>query len=252
MPDSVIAIQLYTLRDFLKSPPQIAATLSRLGKIGYRAVELAGLGPIDPQELARILQDQGMTVCGAHVPIERLKSEPNRVIDENKLWNCHYIAVPGFWPKQADEFVAFATDYNHLAAQFEPAGFRLGYHNHSHEMVRHNGRTILSMLTEKLNPSLWFEIDTYWIVHGGGDPIQWIDGLHGRVPCVHLKDMSIDAQGHQHMAEIGEGNLNFPGILAACRGAGTQWYVVEQDICLGDPFESVAISLRNLKAMGID
>ena len=55
----------------------------------------------------------------------------------------------------------------------------------------------------------------------------------------------------QVMAEVGEGNLNWPRILSAAAEAGVEWYIVEQDICQRDPFESLAISLRNLKAMGL-
>jgi sugar phosphate isomerase/epimerase len=54
------------------------------------------------------------------------------------------------------------------------------------------------------------------------------------------------------MAEVGEGNLNWPAILTACREAGVRWYLVEQDVCRRDPFESLGISLRNLKTMGIE
>ena len=73
----------------------------------------------------------------------------------------------------------------------------------------------------------------------------------GRIPCVHLKDMIIKHQPRSAMAECGEGNLNWPAILQACKTAGVEWYIVEQDICHRDPFESLAISLRNLKAMGL-
>jgi sugar phosphate isomerase/epimerase len=68
---------------------------------------------------------------------------------------------------------------------------------------------------------------------------------------VHLKDMAITPQREQLMAEIGEGNLNWAGILPACKAAGVEWYIIEQDICQRDPFESLSISLRNLKAMGV-
>ncbi|MEJ7653752.1 MAG: hypothetical protein WKH64_10665 [Chloroflexia bacterium] len=53
------------------------------------------------------------------------------------------------------------------------------------------------------------------------------------------------------MAEVGEGNMNFAAILEACRSAGVEWYIVEQDHCERDPFESLAISLRNLREMGL-
>jgi sugar phosphate isomerase/epimerase len=244
-----VAVQLYTLRDHLKTSGQIAASLARVRKIGYQAVELAGLGSIAPAELVRILDGEGLTVCGSHVPMEAIQSDPQRVIAEAKRWKCPNVAVPGCWGKSLAEFALFAATLNTAAEKFAAAGLRLGYHNHSHELVKHNGHRPLDLLMETLSPRAWFEIDTYWITHGGGDPIDWIKRAAGRLPCVHLKDMGIDESGKQFMAEIGEGNLNFPGIIAAGREAGADWLVVEQDICQRDPFESVAMSLRNLSSI---
>ena len=252
MAQSSLAIQLYTLRDHLKTPADITATLQRVRKIGYHAIELAGLGKIDPHELSAIIEGEGLTVCGSHVPIESLKANPQNVIEDHQLWRCPQIAVPGFWPKHPGDFHGFTLEFNDFVASLTAAGIRLGYHNHSHELVKHHRRTILATLIEQTDPRAWFEIDTYWIAHGGGDPIQWIGKVAGRIPCVHLKDMAIDEKRVQHMAEVGEGNLNFYGILDACRKAGVQWHVVEQDICQRDPFESIAISLNNLHEIGLE
>ena len=53
------------------------------------------------------------------------------------------------------------------------------------------------------------------------------------------------------MAEIGEGNLDWPSILTAAQAGGVEWLLVEQDSCYDrSPFDSLAISFRNLKAMG--
>ena len=71
------------------------------------------------------------------------------------------------------------------------------------------------------------------------------------MPVVHLKDMVIQGRREQVMAEVGEGNLNWPAILDACREANVEWYAIEQDICQRDPFESLAISYKNLRAMGL-
>jgi len=241
-----IALQLYTLRDFLKTPAQIAETLKKVRKIGYTAVELAGFGPIEPKELAAILDGEGLTCCGAHVPMEKLKTDFQRVSADHLLWKCQTLAVPGCWGKTLADFESFAADLNSLAPKCSAAGLPLGYHNHSHELVRYDGRTPFSVLLEKTSPNVWFEIDTYWLAHGGADPIDWISKVSGRIPCVHLKDMAIGADGKQFMAEIGEGNLNWPGILSACAKSGTRWLVVEQDVCRRDPLESIAISYRNL------
>ena len=95
------------------------------------------------------------------------------------------------------------------------------------------------------------EIDTYWITHGGGDPAAWIEKCAGRIPCVHLKDMGMAADGKQQMREIGEGNLNWPRFLESWKTAGVRWHIIEQDDCNGaDPFECVERSLKNLQAMG--
>ena len=74
----------------------------------------------------------------------------------------------------------------------------------------------------------------------------------GREPLVHLKDMVITAEREQLFGEIAEGNLNWPAILDACKEAGVEWYIIEQDHCLRDPFESLGISLKNVQAMGLE
>jgi sugar phosphate isomerase/epimerase len=106
-------------------------------------------------------------------------------------------------------------------------------------------------LYEDSDPEYFYsEIDTYWIVHGGGDPAEWIRSLKDRASIVHFKDMTMKGNT-QIMAEVGEGNLNWSAIISACQQAGTDWYIVEQDTCQRDPFDSLAISLSNLKQMGI-
>lgn len=256
---SQIAAQLYTLRAFCKTPDDIARTLARVKQIGYDAVQLSALGPIDPAELARLLRNEGLTCVATHTSLEAMKNETARVIDEHKLWGCGLTAIGGFFPK-AEEFglplwEKFIADYNALARQFAAGGVSIGYHNHSHELARVDpspgGKTAMNLLLEKLDPSVWMEIDTYWIAHGGGDPAAYIRRCKGRIPAVHLKDMGIKPDRTQYMMEVGEGNLEWPTILAACKEAGVKWYIVEQDTCYRDPFESLALSLRNLRAMGV-
>ncbi len=251
---SQLAAQLYTLRDFTKTPADIAVTLKRVKQIGYDAVQCSGMGEIDPHELASILKGEGLTCCATHVSLERMKAEPQAVIDEHHLWDCKYTAVGGFFPKspQASDWHGFARDFNVVSSTFKGSGIEIGYHNHSHELARFDGKTALKILLDAFDKSVSWELDTYWIAHGGGDPIAWINNVKGRMPCVHLKDMAITPERDQLMAEVGEGNLNWPGILQACRNAGVQWYIVEQDVCQRDQFESLEISLKNLRAMGVN
>jgi len=251
---SQIAAQMYTLREFTKTPADIASTLKRVKKIGYDAVQMSGAGPIDSKELDKIYKDEGLVCAATHIPLDRMRDETAKVIEDHAIWGCKYTAIGGLFQKTfvTQDWLDFAKKFNDVAKKFEGSPLKIGYHNHSHELARFDGKTALHILLEKLDPAVWFEIDTYWIAHGGADPIQWIEKVAGRIPCVHLKDMAITPQREQLMAEIGEGNLNWAGILPACKRAGVEWYIIEQDICQRDPFESLEISLKNLRAMGLE
>jgi sugar phosphate isomerase/epimerase len=253
----MIAAQLYTLREFTKTPADIATTMKRVKKLGYDAVQCSALGPIDAKELAKIMSNEGLACVATHQQIARLENEPARVIEEHALWGCKYTAVGGFFQTEAvtQDWIDWATKYNAIAKKFAGSNLAIGYHNHSHELSSYddkNGKskTGLQLLMETFDAPVWMEIDTYWIAHGGGDPAAWITKCKGRIPCVHLKDMRIKLNREQYMAEVGEGNLNWPAILQACKSAGVEHLLVEQDVCYRDPFESLEISRKNLKAMG--
>jgi sugar phosphate isomerase/epimerase len=248
----MIAAQLYTLRDFTKTPADIAKTLARVKEIGYNGVQCSALGPIEPKELAKILKDNDLACVATHVKLDDLEKEPQRIIDEHALWGCKYTAIGGFFAKEAtaQTWIDFANRYNAIAKKFVGSGLSIGYHNHSHELAHFDGKPAFQILLEHFDRAVWIEIDTYWITHGGGDPTQWIGKVAGRIPCIHLKDMAIKLDRTQFMAEVGEGNLNWDAILVACKAAGLEHLIVEQDICYRDPFESLEISLRNLKRMG--
>jgi sugar phosphate isomerase/epimerase len=151
-----------------------------------------------------------------------------------------------------DAFKRFAQEATEIGKALAEAGLTFSYHNHSFEFVRFGDRTGLDVIYEESDPEyLQAEIDTYWVQHGGGDPIAWIRKMKDRMPVIHFKDMVI-YEGEQTMAEIGEGNLNWPGILEACKDANVEWYAIEQDRCMGDPFDSLRISYDNLRGMGVE
>ena len=252
MTRSKLAATLYTLRAYTKAPWDITRTLKKVRSIGYESVQLSGLGPIDPSELKTILDGEGLSVCATHVSYERLEKELDVVVEEHRLWGCRHIAI-GSLPeayREDDGFSRFAKESHEVSGQLKKAGMTFSYHNHNWELERIDGRTGLDILVEESDPSLYFEIDTYWIQAGGGDPASWIRRVKDRAPLVHLKDMTV-SERKPVMAEVGEGNLNWDGILEACRESNVEWYIVEQDWCERDPFESIAISLRNLKELGL-
>lgn len=245
---ALIAAQLYTLREFTKTPQDIATTMQRVKAMGYDGVQLSALGPIDPKELARILQGEGLAAAATHVSWDRLTNDLPALIDEHHLWGCRHVAIggmPGEY-RSGEGFVRFAKDGSAVAKKLADADLTFSYHNHSFELEKFDGKTGLELLYDNSDPALLAEIDTYWIQHGGGDPVDWCTRVAGRMAIVHFKDMGV-FDGAQAMAEVGEGNLNWPRIIAACRKTGVEWYAVEQDVCRRDPFESLAISLRNLR-----
>ena len=259
---TTIAAQLYTVREFTKTPADIAKTIKRIKNIGYDAVQLSALGEIDTTELARILDGEGVTCCATHEPWETVRDSPDDVIQRHRILNCHYTALGGIPRTYQTEagYRAFATEATHAARRLRAGGITWAYHHHSFEFEKFNRRTAMDILYSDSDPAVFnAEIDTYWIQHGGADPAAWIRRLKARVPLVHLKDMVVAQDPAnaptrttmQLMAEVGEGNLNWPAILEACRDAGVVWHIVEQDYCQRDPFESLAISLTNLHAMGL-
>ena len=123
---TTIAAQMYTLREFTKTPADIAATLRRVKKMGYDAVQLSALGKIDPKELAGILRGEGLVCCATHVSLERMRDETAQVIEEHNLWGCKYTAIGGFFPKnpQPADWPEFARAFNAAAEKFRGSGIQ--------------------------------------------------------------------------------------------------------------------------------
>lgn len=246
-----VAVQLFTLRDYLKTPADIATTLKKVRAIGYQAVQISGMGPIDEADLVRILDGEGLTCCATHEPGNVILEETGKVIERLQKLGCHYTAYP--YPAGIDfqdpaHVEGLARKLDAAGAAMTRAGQVLTYHNHGHEFVCYREETVLDFLYAATDPRhLQGEIDTYWVQAGGGDPVAWCRKLKNRLPLLHLKDYGCGPGGKPFFAEIGRGNLNWPEIIAAADESGCQWFIVEQDICPGDPFESLAISFRYLQ-----
>lgn len=249
-----IAAQLYTLRDFLKTPEDIENSLKKVKEIGYDAVQVSGMGSIDPEDLKRIVDREGLTICATHIAFDRLKDDIDRVIEEHQLWDCKYVglgAMPEEYRKNKDGFLQFIREASIIASKLKENGLQFIYHNHNFEFTTYEDQTGMEILLENTDPGTFnFEIDTYWVQAGGGDPAQWIRNVAGRMEVVHFKDMTVSGWD-SIMAEVGEGNLNWERIIQACKDIGVLWVCVEQDICQRDPFESLAISLKNLQELGV-
>lgn len=250
----IVGAQLYTCRDYAKTIPEISETLRKVAEIGYTAVQVSGFGPVDSKELAKVLSDSGLTVAGTHVGWDRFLTDIDALIEEHREWGCRHPAIGGLPGEYFSEegLTRFLDEVQEVGARLGAAGMDFSYHNHHHELTRYSGRTWLDRLYSDSDPAcVKAEIDTYWIQAGGGDPVQWIRRCAGREPLLHLKDMAMGPDKKARMAEIGEGNLNWPAILQAAEEGGVEYLLVEQDECYErTPFESLAISYEHLKEWG--
>ncbi len=252
MPRLPIALQMYTLRDAVAE--DFPGTLARVADIGYTHVELAGYGGFTARDLKQGLTNLGLKVAGSHVGLNVLEGDLSRVIDYNREIGNRYIVCPSLPAERrqnADGYRQIADALNRAGATLKEAGLQLAYHNHAFEFERmEGGAYAYDILLGAADPDLVkIELDTYWVKKGGEEPAEYMRKYAGRIPLIHLKDMT--PGDNPTFAEVGEGTMDLAAIFEATEAAGGEYYIVEQDVCQRPPLESVRISYENLQKMGI-
>ena len=249
--------QLYTIRAYTQNEKDFARSMKRIAQTGYRTVQISAVGKdIRPERIREICDENGLEIVLTHSDVNRILYDTDRLIAEHDVMGCRYIGI-GAMPDRyrAPEWLAhFAEDFREPARKIADAGKLLMYHNHNFEFRRIQAegeaqeKRIIEYLCDWFGPrELGFTLDTYWAA--GADVCQWIGLLADRIPCVHLKDMAVGAEGAM-MAPVMEGNLNFGAILKALEGTSCEYLLVEQDICQGSPFDCLKQSYDNLAAAG--
>jgi sugar phosphate isomerase/epimerase len=247
-----IAAQLYTVREFCNSAPALAETAKKLRKIGYEAAQVSGVSAeIPPEEIRRILADEGIKICATHENGDLIRNNPLAVVERLKTLGVVHTAYPfpaGVDFTDAAAVKAMVSDLDAAGAVLRENGCTLSYHNHAIEFSRIGNEVLMDYIARATSPeNLKFELDTYWVQFGGGDPVAWCHKAAGRLPILHCKDYGYGTDNKAFFAEIGYGNLDFVAIVAAADAAGTEWFVVEQDTCPGDPFVSLEKSYRTMR-----
>lgn len=245
-----LALQLYTLRD--DTARDFAGTLKKVAEMGYAGVELAGTGGLSAPELRGALDDNNLRVCGSHVGIDAMENDIAQVVSENLALGNRYVVVPYLGEDRrqgAEGYKQTAETLNRLGETLQSHGLTLAYHNHAFEFEPlENGQIGEDILLENTDPMLVkAEVDTYWVLVGGQDPVAFVRKHAGRVPLMHLKDRD---KTDGSFAEVGTGDLPLDALVAAAPEVGTEWLIVEQDVCKRPPLESVKLSYDNLKAKG--
>lgn len=215
-----LGAQTFTVRDYMQTTWDFREAMKRIAEIGYTCVQLSAVGNVPIQAQRDICDEFGLKIVLTHTNPDRMIADPEGVIRDHDILGCDYIGIGMMNPKyqRAEWIDQFAKDFTTPAKKMRDAGKLLMYHNHNLEWTRlRDGRRIMDVLLEQMPADLMgVTLDTYWVQAAGADVLEWIDILQDRIPCVHLKDMSVNGFD-QRKAVVGEGNLNFPKILESCK-----------------------------------
>ncbi len=255
-----VAAQMYGFREFTKIPEDMAKTIRKVKKMGYDYIQISAFGPIEAVELKKICDGEGVQPIGAHVGLPRFRENEKQVIEDCKAWGTDYVAIPSLMRSEyitLDDWKKLFREFEGYAKRFAKEGLFVQYHNHSFEFEKFGikkgagGKTILDMMYDNTKV-LQAELDFGWIARGGYNPVLWANKMKGRLDQVHLKDWGI-VNNIPEFRAIGEGSLDLPAIIKACKASGTKDFIVEQDTCTltNDPFLSYSISRKNLLKMGL-
>lgn len=259
----IVGAQMYTLREFCKTPEDLEKSLTRVAEMGYKAVQLSGVCDYDADWMKALLDRLGLVAPVTHTAPKKLLEDLDTVIADHKTIGAPYVgigAAPGIFQKEEprrplDEiWNDFLTSFTPVVKKIADAGLQFFYHHHDREFARlADGRLFIDALCEQFTPAeCGIIVDTYWVQAGGSDPAAWIRKLNGRIRCIHFKDMSYSTEDQKvRMAAIGEGNINWDAVFAAVRDCDIEYAFVEQDKCYGeDPFDCLARSLKFIRAAG--
>lgn len=254
-----IGLQLYSLRDQL--PKDVKGTIAEVAKAGYKEVETFGYSKqngfwgLSAQEFAALLKKHGLKSPSGHYGIDEYfgtgkMDELNSYIEAAKILGQTYIVIPSLnenFIKTGADFKAIAEKMNKAAAICKAHGLKLGYHNHNFEWKEADGTTFYDTILTHTDPKLVaMEMDIYWVVRAGKDPIEIFKKHPGRFAMVHVKDM--DKTNHELNTEIGKGAIDYKKILGQAKLAGIKHYIVEQENFTNiDPYVSIAESTKYLK-----
>lgn len=246
-----VGLQLYTVRDAMQR--DLPGTLARVAQIGYKDVEFAGYFGRTPSEIRALLEQNGLRAPSSHVGYPGDDAAWAKILADAKAVGHEYVTCPWIPDEvrgNTDAYRRVAEHFNKSAQKAKDAGLRFAYHNHDFEFKPLDGGVLpFDVLLQNTDKSLVdYEMDLYWTVKGGQDPIAYMDKYPGRFTLVHVKDAT--AAPDRTMVEVGSGAIDFRRIFAhdADHGAHIKYYFVEHDQP-ADPMASIAKSYDYLSKM---
>lgn len=254
-----VGLQLYSLRDEL--PKDVRGTIAKVAKAGFKEVETYGFSIKDqfwgltPKEFKALLDANGLKAPSGHYGLGTYLADGNTTelkaaIAAAKVLGSEYVTIPwldGSIRKNADDYKKIAARINEAGKLTKAAGIRLAYHNHNFEFEKQGDTTGYEILLKGTDKKLVdFELDLYWVVRSGNDPIKLFKENPGRFTMWHVKDM--DKANPALNAEVGTGSINFKPIFAQAKLSGMKHFFVEHETNYKpNPLGSVTASCAFIK-----
>jgi acetyl esterase/lipase/sugar phosphate isomerase/epimerase len=250
-----IGLQLYSLRaQFAKDVP---ATLDRVRDFGIQYVELAGTYNLPPEKFKQLLDAKGLKPISGHFPFERLRDRVEEVAREAKALGLQYVGCA--WIPHQGSFDEKAmreaiTVFNRAGEALSKQGLKFFYHLHGYEFQPHANGTLFDLMMAETKPEfVRYQMDVFWVVHPGQDPVKLLEKYGSRFELMHVKDMKKGTPtgiltGRSEVTNdvtVGTGAMNWPAILKAAQQAGVKWYFIEDESPTS--VEQIPQSLRYLE-----
>lgn len=222
-------LQLWTVRDVINS--DLTGTLTSLSKIGYNSLEPYGFDGSfyghSAKEFRKICNDLGMDITSSHSGITAANA--SEYTDKAAEAGLEFLVLPSFNgrpEKTLDDFKQVAHEMNQIGEITKKAGINFGYHNHNFEFKPLEEKLPYDILLAETDPALVsFQMDIFWVIKGGQDPLHYFTKHPGRFKTWHMKDMGNDGES----CIVGNGKINFKDLLKHAKKAGLKRFFVEQE-----------------------
>ena len=249
-------LQLYSLRDDLPKDPK--GVLKQVASFGYKQIEsyegkdgmFWGMGHTG---FKSYMDELGMTIISSHCDIEK---DFEKKAAEAAAIGMKYLICPWKGPqKSIDDYKKFADQFNQKGEVCKRNGIRFAYHNHDYSFKMQDGQLPQDVMMNGTDPNLVdFEMDIYWVVTGGHDPIAWFKKYPNRFTACHVKDRSKNpvADNGKNSVDLGTGTIDFAKILKAAKGKGMEYFIVEQEAYPGgSPLNAAKVGAEYMKTLKI-
>ncbi len=234
-----LGIASYTFRDQWKNG--VPETLDIIQKMGFETYEGGAPQGVDPVEFKKMLADRGISIPSTGTGFEELENDPQGVADRAKALGASYVMC-AWIPHARGQFSKADADraikvFNAGGKVLKENGITFKYHVHGYEFQPYGSGTLFDYLVENTNPDyVSLQMDVMWTHFGGGDPVGLLKKYGKRWVALHLKDFRKGAPkdmtggtGPENDVPLGEGELDFPGILREANKIGIKHMFVEDE-----------------------